>query len=129
MTYKMTPEYQKLLTEMIGEKLHKQIESKQGIFVQLVCSCGQILLSYEAMSRHISLCNRTFRTPDDMHKVFRWLVDNGKHWDLYNYAESIYITKEVIGYAWVAEIFAWLFYDPERFNVLVAMAREEGVIK
>jgi hypothetical protein len=84
--------------------------------------------------------NRTFTTPDDMMKVFRWLVDNGK-WEKFGgynnrdcYARLRW-RKEV--YPYIDETsdneykcyLTWLFYNPERFCCLVAQAKKEGVLE
>ncbi len=116
--YKMTPERCKLLTEMIGECWH-DYEPIGDSGWSICTKCCWKVISNLAL-------NHTFTTPDDMHKVFTWLVDKGYHHDIYMYAESIY-QKEVSRTVWVAEIFAWLFYDAERFCCIVAIAKE-GVI-
>lgn len=106
MTYKMTPERAKALTEMIGEEYSE----------------GLVGLPFEHECKTYS--NRTFVTDEDMMKVFRWLVDEGKYEAFMTYAHEIWDRESDSK----SRFIAWLFYDAERFNVLVAMALEEGVI-
>jgi hypothetical protein len=135
MTYRMTNEYQKILTKMIGEKLH-EIISEQPYEVDTVivgslyrCSCGYDFHS-NVINKHFIVANRTFTDDSDMMKVFRWLVD-GKWEDFYKYIVPVYKKDNNIGYYTIVfgvTIFAWLFYDAERFCCLVAEAKKEGVI-
>jgi hypothetical protein len=120
MTYKMNAEYQKVLTEMIRECWHiatwkpANTETPSGYWE---CSCGK-------RTSGIPSCkNRTFTTDPEMMKVFRWLVDNGKWEDFWIYASG-YGNSSFNPH----EFTAWLFCDSERFNVLVAMSKLEGVI-
>jgi hypothetical protein len=109
MTYKMTDEYRQILTAMIGE------ESDGG------ATC--------VSNFKIILPNRDFTTDSDMMKVFRWLVVNGK-WDKFiSFATGKYIIAVQNIHKSHVEMYAWIFYDAERFNVLAAMAKKEGVLK
>ena len=125
MTYKMTPEYQKVLTEMIGECWH---ENTIHIASGYRClECGEVFLFKERIEK----CNRrSFQTDSDMMKVFRWLVDNGKWLTFKNYtAQRIFISDSPIIFESATfddHIYSWLFYDAERFNCLVAQCKMEG---
>ncbi len=124
--YKMTPEYQKILTEMIGEKFHKYIMHNEHY---LICSCGQKAeLGSDFSDKHIKLSNRTFTTDTDMMKVFRWLVDNGKWASFSSYAMDVGLQDKTSPDFVTICFESWLFYDSERFCCLVAMAKKEGVI-
>lgn len=123
MTYKMTEQHQKVLTEMIGEKWH-EIHYRQKPLM-LVCKCGEKVNNLITGNYHV---NRTFTTDPDMMKVFRWLVDSDKIYTFYDYCFVVWIEK--IAPEEIDESFfiAWLFYDAERFNCLVAQCKMEGVI-
>jgi transposase-like protein len=73
--------------------------------------------------------NHSFTTDADMMKVFRWLVDNGK-WNKFKYC--CVVNKAHLDddsdTAKIIENDTWLHYNSERFNVLAAMAKMEGVI-
>ena len=132
MTYKMTDEYRKVLTEMIGEKLH-EIVSEQPYEVDTVivdslyrCSCGYEFHA-NVINKHIIVANRTFTTDPDMMKVFRCLVDSGKWKDFYYWADKQY-SKVENNSKYVVDMIAWLKYDAERFNVLAAQCKKEGGI-
>ncbi len=115
MTYKMTPEYQKILMEMLGEEIKPDTEYH--------CH-GTIRETGESCNCHNFIDGmRDFTTDSDKDKVFRWLVDNGKWGDFYFYSTIAY--KSIVD---KTTYISWLFYDSERFNVLVAMALEENVI-
>lgn len=115
MTYKMTPERQKLLTEMIGECWHLQDEN-QGAF-----TCKKCKKSIDPAL----WWNRTFTTDKDMMDVFRKLVDSEKWINFYDFALWRHTSYSVED----GDLFSeWLFYNPERFCCLVAMALKEGVI-
>lgn len=107
--YKMTPEYCKVLTEMIGEP----IKGNGDVYN---CIARTWTPSHEIKTS-------TFTTDTDMMKVFRWLVDNGKWEDFWIYASG-YGNSSFSPH----EFTAWLFCDSERFNILVAMSKLEGVI-
>ncbi len=103
--YKMTPEYQKILTEMLGE-------------------CW-INVDYNEQYPLGNKMNCSFTTDSDMMKVFRWLVDNGKWVKFFMWADRKYWkTDSVEGITLVP----WLFYDSERFCCLAAQAKKEGVV-
>jgi hypothetical protein len=117
--YKMTEEYQKILTEMIGEEYHELEQVRPNDVV--VCTCGDTFENKESLEFHCKEFNRTFLTDPDMMKVFRWLVDNGK-WEKFN-LWTYSLNRPSISNT------AWLFYDAERFCCLAAMAKIEGVLK
>jgi hypothetical protein len=123
MTYKMTPERAKALTEMIGKKWH-DYKLCQNTGNMSRCSCGAVGCY---VVDNCTKENRTFQTDDDMMEVFRCLVDNTKWGDFCDYATDYFVDNDI---GCGLDIFvAWLFYDSERFCVLVAMAKEEGAIK
>jgi len=109
MTYKMTPKYQKVLTELIGEKW--------------------INIDYSEQYPLSNKMNRTFTTDPDMMKAFRCLVDNGKWVDFLDwvYCERYEQHIEKL-FENICLFHAWLKYDAERFCCLVAQAKEEVVI-
>jgi len=126
--YKLTEEDKKRLTPFLGECWHKQVESKQGIFVRLVCACGQELLSYEAMNSHVDRRNRTYLTPSDQHAVFTKLVEVRK-WDgFYKFflKKANFIIPAIVGYDCVSAEVKWLFINPARFCKLVADYLDEN---
>ena len=134
MTYKMTEEYQKILTEMIGECWHDDLKLNSDSRIERERKCPKCnkYLIYAFMD------NRTFTTPDDMMKVFRWLVDNGK-WEgfVISLSKRVPLALPCInckrrkidcitldGFL-CPHFTAWLFYNPERFCCLVAQAKKE----
>jgi hypothetical protein len=120
MTYKMTPERQKLLTEMIGECWH-EFPSKTK------CKCGMSLFSYPTGKNF----HRTFTTDTDMMKVFRWLK-TGTWVDWFNFKDFVKVKWEKDFWERKEELREpfeyWLMSDAERFCCLVAQAKLEGVI-
>jgi hypothetical protein len=111
MTYKMTDEYQKILTAIIGEKW---IEKEEILYSFIIDGILYDKQYYPMVNK-----NRSFTTPDDKDKVFKWLVVNGK-WEKFYYWAFEYAAKD-------ETYSAWLFYDAERFCCLAAMAKKEGV--
>jgi hypothetical protein len=122
MTYKMTPEYQKVLTKMIGEDYHEPTDYGDACVIGGCCEYK----STEMILAHCEISNRTFTTDADMMKVFRWLVDNGKWSDFFTWfarrkeTTTLYLKHST----WPT----WLFYDAERFCCLVAQCKMEGVV-
>ena len=115
MTYKMTDEYQKILTEMIGEIINCDYQDPCTL-----PKCNE-LCKYRIKEEA-----RTFTTPDDKDVVFRWLVDNGKWEKFAPWATNKYWAEDNDnGFTFLP----WLFYDAERFCCLAAMAKKEGVLK
>jgi hypothetical protein len=125
--YKMNEEYQKLLTEMLGECWHEIIvPAPEGKFGLGYCpKCEQSFSAIHTSDWNPEAFNRSFTTSDDKDKVFRWLVDEEK-WDVF----CFYVTRIYYGndHDIVYNFYAWLFYDSERFCCLAAMALEENVI-
>jgi hypothetical protein len=129
--YKMTAEYQKILTEMIGECRHEKVSCEKipdTSYAIYRCSCGAGGDSY-ALKYHLeNNGNRSFTTDPDMMKVFRWLVDEEKWEKIRNYLMKYYGFALLQDNTTLKDYIAWLFYDAERFNVLAAEAKKEGVI-
>lgn len=129
MPYKMTEEYKKILTEMIGECFHEKLglDMPHSILIQDDRFGGRYQINeYKChkCGKNFTLKDiRTFITDPDMMKVFRWLVVNGKYdvfdtftWQVRN-GDNARVHHNV-----------WLFYDTERFCCLAAMAKKENII-
>jgi len=121
--YKMTDEYQKVLTEMIGEEW---IEREEVLYSFIVND-----IFYSKQYYPMVYKNRTFTTDADMMKVFRSLktetwVDwfNFKNFAKIKWEKDFWARKEEL-----REPFEyWWMSDSERFCCLVAQCKMEGVI-
>jgi len=123
MTEKLTTEDCKLLTEWLGECWHEyDVDGHSALFVDKTKKC---IICGKKVSRYKT--NRTFCTDKDMMDVFRKLVDRSEY---KKFKKSYIVRDEWIGAheKWDS-LEDWLFYSPERFCKLVAMAIREGVIK
>jgi hypothetical protein len=127
MTYTLTDEQKKALTEMMGLYWHEweRIYYAKDDYDTICLSCNRALVDYKSHQ------NRTFTTDADMMDLFRWLVDKGEWKDFTAFAYEQWIeslkfpdTEEKEGFAIYV---TWLFYKPDRFCWLVNKARE-GVI-
>lgn len=133
--YKMTDEYRKILTEMIGECRHEDnsLGMPHSILIQYDNFEGRYQINeYKChkCSKNFTLKDiRTYTTDSDMMEVFRCLVGNRKC-DIFIDWVSRKTThyKECNCFREWCQFFAWLFYDAERFCCLTAMAKKEGVI-
>jgi len=70
MTYKMTPEYQKLLTEMIGECWHEFEPLDNGIIPQCKKCSMSMLFPWTK--------NRTFTEPKDKQDLLEKVIEKGE---------------------------------------------------
>jgi len=123
--YKMTDKYRKVLTEMIGECWHEFPDYGSQKEYKYI-GCPHTCLKCKKGHNLCIITNRTFTADEDIMKVFRWLVDNGKF--------EILCESEIIREHYMNDthdnkyLIAWLIYDDKRFCCLVAMAKLEGVI-
>jgi hypothetical protein len=113
MTYKLTDERRKILTEkVLGECWHEvTIGYHDGMVSKCSCGARGCMARFECGKN-----NRLFTTDTDMMAVFRKLVDTGGwftvnncFWDysFFNWREDR--DNDQRDYS------AWLFYNPERF--------------
>ncbi len=137
MTYKMTDEYRKILTEMIGECRHEDnsLGMPHSILIQYDNFEGRYQINeYKChkCSKNFTLKDiRTYTTDSDMMKVFRTLKEelwvdwfNFKYFAKVKWEKDFWERKEEL-----REPFEyWLMSDAERFCCLTAMAKKEGVI-
>lgn len=114
MTYTMTDDRRKLLTEkVLGECWHDFGAPRDENLIPMCGKCNQSKMF--PWVKH-----RLFNTWQDLGDVFKKLVDDGKFNDFSDWVYVEYIITKKIMYM------AWLFYSPERFCWLVSKWLKEG---
>jgi len=117
MTYKMTEELARVLTEdLLDECWHETIVSD---FASMKVECKHCHISiYSTKWRH-----KKFTTPSDQKAVMRKLVDKGLWDEFERWCFAVWLKDTESGL--LSEYFSWLFLEEERFCVLAAQFMEE----
>jgi hypothetical protein len=122
MTYDLTDEQKKRLTEFLGQKPDTECDHDK-VPKDLNC-LDRPDLECDSCQYH-KLVYRTFSTPQDAHDLAKKLVEVGRFGDFYIWAMELW--GEGRG-GYVYEYTAWLFAEPEspaRFCYLVNSYLEE----